>query len=60
MKMRVLAFVAIVLCTATYSVASQKTAQYIVTDCGTVHQIPDNSSDKFAVAMQEYWTSVDC
>lgn len=60
MKIKVLAFVAILFCMATYSIASSRMAQFVVTDCGTVHQIPDNASTDFAVSMQEYWTSVDC
>lgn len=40
MKMKVLAFVAILFCMATYSIASSRMAQFVVTDCGTVHQIP--------------------
>ena len=35
-------------------------AQFIITDCGTVHQIPDNSSVKFACDMVDKWSKLDC
>lgn len=60
MKRKVLTLVAVIFCMATYCIASNRMAQNVVTDCGTVHQIPDNASADFAVMMQEYWTKVDC
>lgn len=35
-------------------------AQYVVTDCGTVHQISTNASSDHAVMMQEYYSLLDC
>lgn len=34
--------------------------QYIVTDCGTMHQIPSGSSEDFACEMVDTWSDIDC
>ncbi|MGL5938013.1 MAG: hypothetical protein ACRCY5_04710 [Phocaeicola sp.] len=34
--------------------------QFIVTECGTVHRIPDNASIDMACDLLDYWTQVDC
>jgi hypothetical protein len=34
--------------------------QVIVTECGTQHQIPDQCTDEEAIALLEYWTTIDC
>lgn len=35
-------------------------AQYIITDCGTVHEIPANSTDDEACDWLDYWSDKDC
>lgn len=42
------------------TVLAKATPQYIMTDCGTVHQIPDNSSIDEACEWIDYWSSIDC
>lgn len=42
------------------TVLAKATPQYIMTDCGTVHQIPDNASIDEACEWIDYWSSVDC
>lgn len=34
--------------------------QYIITDCGTVHQIPDNASEREAIEAVDKWSEIDC
>ena len=52
------------LCVAIASVAAVAYAasmpQMVVTDCGTVHQIPDNATPEQAVQWQYIWTLIDC
>lgn len=60
MKKKFLVLVIALICVTTYSIASERIAQFIVTECGTVHQIPDDSDINFAIDMLDYWTSVDC
>lgn len=33
---------------------------YLVTDCGTVHQIPHGLSDEAILRLLDYYTSIDC
>lgn len=40
--------------------AAKAEAQYVITDCGTVHPINANATVDEAIAELEYWTSVDC
>lgn len=35
-------------------------AQYVVTDCGTVHRIADKASVEHAIMMLEYYSDQDC
>lgn len=34
--------------------------QFIITECGTVHQIPSDSTVDEAVDALDYWTEQDC
>lgn len=34
--------------------------QYVITDCGTVHQIPSDATPDEACDWLDYWSSVDC
>lgn len=34
--------------------------QFIVTECGTVHQIKDNATIDEAIDAIDYWTAIDC
>lgn len=40
--------------------AFARMAQFIVTDCGTVHSIPANSTEAEACRMVDFWSMVDC
>lgn len=39
---------------------AEEMPQYIITDCGTIHQIPDNATTDEACDWVDYWSSVDC
>lgn len=46
---------------ATTMYAQQETfKQCIITDCGTVHEIPADSTPEEAIAWLDFWTSIDC
>lgn len=49
----VIAFVA----TATYA---KEDIQRIITDCGTVHTIPNDATEREACEWLDYWSNVDC
>lgn len=34
--------------------------QAVITDCGTVHQIPDDATVEEAIKLLNYWASIDC
>jgi len=54
-------FILLVLCTLTsISYAAVEIAQVIVTDCGTSHKIPSDSTEKEACEYLDYWTARDC
>lgn len=36
------------------------TPQYIITDCGTVHQIPDNATPGDACDYIDVYSNIDC
>lgn len=62
---KVIAFFAMAIVATVFSVEAKSQecppdAQYIITDCGTVHQIPTSSSEDFACVMVDFWTGVDC
>lgn len=40
--------------------AREEEPQFVITDCGTVHQIPDNATDDQALDLLDYWTETDC
>ncbi len=44
----------------TMASSAKRMPQAIITDCGTVHQIPSGCSDIEAAAWQAYWTVIDC
>lgn len=39
---------------------AEQMKQIIVTECGTYHSIPSNSTADEACRMVDYWTAVDC
>lgn len=39
---------------------SDSTKQYIITDCGTKHEIPADSTPDEACAWLDYYASIDC
>ena len=43
-----------------FAVNAANIPQYIVTICGTVHQIPDDATIDEACKWIDYWYSVDC
>lgn len=43
-----------------FSISASAMRQYIVTDCGTKHRIPDNSSEEDACFFLDYFTAEDC
>lgn len=34
--------------------------QYVITECGTMHQIPADSTPEAAIAWLDFWTSAAC
>ena len=52
------------LCSAVTLIASvafaSSTPQYIITDCGTVYQIPDNASSDDACHYVDVYSNKDC
>lgn len=34
--------------------------QYIVTECGTTHEIPANCTIREAIAWLQFWSEIDC
>ncbi|MDR0745016.1 MAG: hypothetical protein LBF17_00775 [Mediterranea sp.] len=57
---KIILFVTIIVFTAVGGVAAVMMPQYVVTDCGTVHQIPSGSSVELACALLDYWSDIDC
>ncbi len=55
-------FLFIVLCMgiAAYTYAEKVAMQYIITDCGTVHQIPSNSTEDEALYEYFLYSTIDC
>lgn len=43
-----------------FAMKSSRMPQYIITDCGTVHQIESDSSIDHAVDELNKWTAIDC
>lgn len=43
-----------------FSYAAEKIIQAIITDCGTVHWIPDDATEKEACEWLDYWSAHDC
>ena len=43
-----------------FSISASAMRQYIVTDCGTKHRIPDKSSAEDACFFLDYFTAEDC
>lgn len=62
MKKYLLFCIFVLACIAVFAAKSDEpiAAQYIVTDCGTVHSIPVNSTEAEACHMVEAWSLVDC
>jgi hypothetical protein len=60
MKKIVLFFAILVITGTANSIAQEIAMQYVVTDCGTVHQIRSDASGTVALVAQYYWTLVDC
>lgn len=52
----------LVCCLAGISMTASATPmpRVVITDCGTVHQIPGGCSDIESAAWQAYWTVIDC
>lgn len=47
----------VTLATAAYA---QEMPQFIITDCGTIHQIPDDATVDEACDWLDFWSSIDC
>lgn len=61
---KVIAFFAMAIVSTVLSVEAKNTRpvdeQYIITDCGTIHPIPANSSVEYACEMVDVWSRTDC
>ncbi len=53
-------FLLSVLVLMVFSMNASAMIQYIMTDCGTRHRIPDNSSVEDACFFIDYFTAEDC
>lgn len=53
------AFLALIALTS-FSYAATEIAQAIITDCGTVHQIPDSATEEQACLLLDFWSDIDC
>jgi hypothetical protein len=53
-------FIALFLILFVGNFAFAKLAQFIITPCGTTHQIPDGASWDLTDRLYRYWSYVDC
>ena len=54
-------FILLVLCVlAPVSYAAVQIAQFIITECGTMYQIPSDSTEKEACEYPDFLTARDC
>lgn len=53
-------FIMLFVCAMCMTAIAKAMPQVIVTECGTQHQIPDQCTDEEAIALLEYWTTIDC
>lgn len=64
MKKTILFFAFVSIALATYADQNSTTegvdAQYIITDCGTVHEIPANSTAEEACDLLDKYSEKDC
>ncbi|MCI1246450.1 MAG: hypothetical protein LKG14_03560 [Prevotella sp.] len=63
MKKKLLVLMILGASTLAVSAATKKSdiaAQYIITDCGTEHQIATNASPEDALRAIDYWSQQDC
>ena len=58
MKKRILS-IACVMAFASYATAEEM-PQAIITDCGTIHQIPSDSTVDDAIGWIDFWSVIDC
>ena len=58
MKKYLLFFALIALTSLSY--AAVEISQAIITDCGTVHQIPDSATAEEACMLLDSWSKKDC
>jgi hypothetical protein len=56
---KIILSVVCVFAAASYA-AAEVMPQFIITDCGTTHQIPSNSTEDEAVAWLDFWAAMDC
>jgi len=48
------------LCTFVLGTFAGNPPCFVVTDCGTVHQVPNCMTDEEAAAYVDYYTALDC